>query len=521
MPLASDLHSIERPFRMVASGGLLPRALVSEILDRIPIPTVAECGRDEVFLNAEARALWLSVGGECSNLPVIVDGKAQSLLDLRWPRGDAAGAADAPVIHVPGGDRYAIDGIHWDCDEGPTQWRVALLRSLDHGAGEGGLFTEKLNRLKAIVHEIRNMLTTAKETLALLHEGAVGDLNSDQRRFIRSAMDDVEGLVRSTVDLMSLWTTRAGVLRIMPRPVELQRVLDQAVLGVEPAAQKRDVSLCVKVAERLPVLIGDQELLVQALRNVLTNALRFTPPAGRICVHAYVADAQSDAGQSIEIEIQDSGQGIVAADCERIFQPFDRGNSGESAGGMGLGLAISRNIAAAHGGTLTVRNTPGEGACFVFRFPLAESGGAAWMARATQRAIDEVRPLSAPLAAVLLSFEADGPDSESRIHPDLLSAVQQLALQSLRPTDTVLAINDRLLLLIRGSSRSGAYAMVDRILESLVTMFSADGARFGQCNMIFGVAAYPLDGEDAETILARCESEMSKFPVGRGSETGV
>ena len=143
------------------------------------------------------------------------------------------------------------------------------------------------------------------------------------------------------------------------------------------------------------------------------------------------------------------------------------------------------------------------------------------MARATQRAIDEVCPLSAPLAVVLLSFEADGPAPESRIHPDLLSAVQQLALQSLRPTDTVLAINDRLLLLIRGSSRSGAYAMIDRILESLITMFSADGARFGQCNMVFGVAAYPQDGGDAETILTRCEAELSKFPVGRGSERGV
>ena len=87
MPVASALQSIERPFRMVASGGLLPRALVSEILDRIPIPTVAECGRDEVFLNAEARALWPGVGGGCSNLPVVVDGKPPPLLGRRWPRG--------------------------------------------------------------------------------------------------------------------------------------------------------------------------------------------------------------------------------------------------------------------------------------------------------------------------------------------------------------------------------------------------------------------------------------------------
>ena len=137
MPLTDDVKAVEQtPPRIVASS-LLPHALMSEILDRVPVPAVAECGRGEIFLNAEARALWLSAGAERSNLPVTIDGNAQSLLDLRWPRGDAGDAADAPLIHAPGGERYAIDGIHWHCDDDSAPWRVALLRPLDQASGEG------------------------------------------------------------------------------------------------------------------------------------------------------------------------------------------------------------------------------------------------------------------------------------------------------------------------------------------------------------------------------------------------
>lgn len=299
---------------------------------------------------------------------------------------------------------------------------------------------------------------------------------------------------------------------MMPRPVDLRRMIEQAVVGTEPAAHRRDISLRVQVADDVPELIGDQDLLLQALRNVLINALRHTPKGGEIRIEAAYAD------ESIEIAVQDSGAGIGAAHRERIFQPFDRGDT-RDADGMGLGLSISRNIAIEHGGGLTVRNKPGRGACFVFRFPVAESGWRAWMTRATQRAIDEVGTLSAPLACVLLSFEANSDDPAATIHPDLLSVVQQLAVRSLRPSDTVLAINDRLLLLIRGSTRSGAHAMIDRILESLIALFSADRPRFGACYMTFGAAAYPQDGADAAAILARCEKELSLFPIGR-SDSG-
>jgi hypothetical protein len=214
--------------------------------------------------------------------------------------------------------------------------------------------------------------------------------------------------------------------------------------------------------------------------------------------------------------------GIEPEDQERIFRAFERGTSDGTvtgsmgSGGMGLGLTIARDVASRHGGTLHLQSAPGRGSCFVFRFPKSETCARSWMVRTTQQAIEDVRPLGAPLAGILLRFEPNNGDPEERVHPDLLSALQQVAIQNLRPTDTVLAIEGQLLLLIPGSTRSAAHSMIERILRSLVEMFRAGRATFGEYRMVVGVAAYPEDGSDPDAILSRAEAELSAFPIGAG-----
>ena len=178
---------------------------------------------------------------------------------------------------------------------------------------------------------------------------------------------------------------------------------------------------------------------------------------------------------------------------------------------MGLGLSIARDIAVRHGGSLDIRNTEGDGACLVFRFPKSQTHVRSWMLRATQRAIDDVRPLSLPLGCVLLPLGTRNRDQESRVQSDLLSAVRLSATQNLRPTDAVLAIDGQLLLLIPGTTRSAASAMTDRILQYPRAMARGHSEAFGEGIVAFGVASYPEDGSTAEAILARAEVEASAF----------
>ena len=522
-------------------GGSLPVELLAEIVGRMPMPTVVDRPSGGVYLNPAARSLWSNTDACSPDLPVIVGGKTHSLSTLHSGPDRGQELTSMPQVRVPGGKEYEVDLFHWRPEADSPPWRVSILRPMDHGkeraslSADDKLLTDKLNRLKAIVHEFRNTLTAAREALAFLQEGAVGEMNTEQHRFLDSAMEDLDGLVRTIVELTSLWATPAGVLRLFTRPVDIRHVVELTTLSTQPIAEKRGISLHVEVGGLPLVLTGDNELLVQGLRNVLTNALRHTPAGGEIWVRAFViggdkegapkdvrgADPEPgqgrEADETVVIEVQDSGKGIAAVDRERIFQPFERGSAdgpGEGVaggGGMGLGLAIARDIASTHGGTLDARSVSGEGACFVFRFPKSQTGARAWMVRATQRAIEDVRPLGVPLACVRLRFEADGDDPEERVRSGLLSAAQQFAIQSLRPADTVLAIEGQLLLLMRGGTQSTAYAMLDRVLHALVKMLRAGGGTSGECNMVFGVAAYPEDGDNAEAILSRAEAELSAF----------
>ena len=126
----------------------------------------------------------------------------------------------------------------------------------------------------------------------------------------------------------------------------------------------------------------------------------------------------------------------------------------------------------------------------------------------TKRAIDDIHSLRVPLATVLLQIETNGSSSSEQ----LLSNVQELAVRNLRPSDSVLAVESQILLLMRGGTRAAGYAAVDRIMRSLIQMHRAQGSAADNYNMRFGVAAYPQDGDSADAVLQRAEAELHAFP---------
>ncbi len=179
---------------------------------------------------------------------------------------------------------------------------------------------------------------------------------------------------------------------------------------------------------------------------------------------------------------------------------------------MGLGLSIAREIASGHGGTLGLRAASGMGSCFVFEFPESGSCSRAWMLRAVRQAMEEVRPLRGRVACVLLRFERDPSEPQDAIHADTLSIVQQAAIKHLRPSDTVLTIDEQLLVLLKGGTTSAAKAMINRVLHLLVVeKVRTDRSMFQGCRLSYGLATYPEDGESAEAILGCAEAGLRSF----------
>jgi signal transduction histidine kinase len=165
--------------------------------------------------------------------------------------------------------------------------------------------------------------------------------------------------------LQSLHKRALQPIQLSRTEVALERLIRASVANFEPVAAQSGVTLSVKLPPRLPKLCADEDRLIQVLTNLLDNALKYTPRGGQVTVQA------DELAQAIQIGVADTGMGIAADELPHIFQQFYRGHISRppEKQGMGLGLAICREIITAHQGHIWVESTPGAGTRFTFILP--------------------------------------------------------------------------------------------------------------------------------------------------------
>src|SRR5262245_5281039 len=211
-------------------------------------------------------------------------------------------------------------------------------------------------------HELRTPLTALKGGIEVALRAS--RTPGEYRQVLASSLEEVDRLIRVAEDLLLL--SRAAAGPEMPRPsIELEPlVLDALEVGTRLA---QGTGVHVKLGSVAPAAVrGDAGALGRAMRNLIENALKYTPPGGTVELTLGAGD-----GQAV-FAVQDTGIGIAPADAERIFEPFVRLDDARAreTGGTGLGLAIARSIVLAHGGTLVLEPTSGPGSRFVIRLPL-------------------------------------------------------------------------------------------------------------------------------------------------------
>jgi signal transduction histidine kinase len=167
-------------------------------------------------------------------------------------------------------------------------------------------------------------------------------------------------------DLRILALADAGELTLTRRPVEARALLEHTALAYQVLAREKGLQLSVESQDDLPLIDVDPERISQVLNNLVSNALRHTPEGGQIVLLA-------EKGESaVILQIRDNGAGINAEDLPHIFDRFYRGDKARrQSGESGLGLAIAKSIVEAHGGTISVTSSTGEGTTFVLSLPLA------------------------------------------------------------------------------------------------------------------------------------------------------
>lgn len=213
-----------------------------------------------------------------------------------------------------------------------------------------------------VSHDLRTPLAAIRAMVEALEDRVVDDPATVDRyhSMLRAETDRLAALVD---DLFELSRTQAGALRLHLERVSLGDLVSDAIAGVAPVAEAKGVRLEGRIAGPAPEVAVSTPEVLRALRNVLENAIRHTPPDGSVMV-----EAGADDHLHAYVSVLDTGGGVPEADLERIFDVAYQSDPSRTAGGAGLGLAIARGFVEAHHGRITVRNENG-GARFTVQIP--------------------------------------------------------------------------------------------------------------------------------------------------------
>jgi signal transduction histidine kinase len=219
-----------------------------------------------------------------------------------------------------------------------------------------------------LCHELRAPLSAIRSSAGLLQDALHPATHSTVGMLLANVQAAAAALKARTDDLVDLAGFQAGTLSIHVVPVDVGAVLRKLCEGVKPEARRAGLRLTLEVPEKLPGIQADPARVEQVVSNLVRNAMKYGSEGGRIDVRAVPAEDR------LLIEVQDYGIGISPSDQLRLFQPYFRvERDRERAGGLGIGLALCKQLVEAHGGKIWVESEVGKGSTFKFSLPL---GGA-------------------------------------------------------------------------------------------------------------------------------------------------
>jgi len=217
--------------------------------------------------------------------------------------------------------------------------------------------------LSRMSHELRTPLNAVLGFAQLLH---IEDLPTEQREavdFILRGGRHLRGMINDLLDIASIESER---LELSAEPVGVADIINDTVGLLQPLASANDVTIFIRTSASKHYVRADVRRIKQVLINLISNAIKYNRPGGRVDVAAI------PLGEMLQLNVSDTGIGIPAEDLPRLFSPFERlGQQASDIEGSGIGLALSQRLATAMGGRLDVDSVPGEGSTFTLSLPAA------------------------------------------------------------------------------------------------------------------------------------------------------
>jgi two-component system CheB/CheR fusion protein len=221
--------------------------------------------------------------------------------------------------------------------------------------------------LAVLAHELRNPLAPIRNAVHIMRAPGMGQAELAEARDVIDRQ--VKQLVRLVDDLLDISRITVGRMALQQAVLDLRAVADDALLMSGPLLDEAEHDVTVHLPPQPVWVRGDGVRLAQVISNLLNNAARYTPRGGSVSLRV------TEEGADALVLVEDTGVGLSPGVLERIFEPFVQAEGGASraAGGLGIGLALSRSLTQLHGGTIKATSPgPGHGSCFVVRLPSAQ-----------------------------------------------------------------------------------------------------------------------------------------------------
>ncbi|MCK5267805.1 MAG: PAS domain-containing protein [Spirochaetes bacterium] len=268
-------------------------------------------------------------------------------------------------IHVERSMRHSMALL--EDDEGRVVGAYTTLPEITKFKETQRLQEEFLSR---ITHDLQTPLSSVSSALEMLTESSSVKLDPVERKFLDISIRNSLRLNRMIRGILDFSKIQSGKIDIHPEPASVADMLSEAGEGLLPWAQKRELTLIVRLPSPDIYAMADHQRIVQVLTNLISNAVKSTPKGGTVTVAASQAQ---DRDHKVIIGVKDTGKGIKKEDLKKVFDKFVQlGASSEPYEGVGLGLSIVNEFVKLHGGKVWANSELGKGSTFYFTLPMSE-----------------------------------------------------------------------------------------------------------------------------------------------------
>jgi signal transduction histidine kinase len=394
--------------------------------------------------------------------------------------------------------------------------RQALITSLDMSRRQQLQFKDQF--LSHVSHELRTPLTSIYQFTTILLDGLAGDLNAEQREHLETMLRSAKQLRGMIGDLLEATRAESGKISIEPRCLVATDVIQHAVSMMKASAQEKRIGLEAAVDTRIPMVYADPDRALQALLNLIENAIKFTPSEGSVMVKACLVEADHDF---VYVSVADTGRGITPEARNLIFERLyqDPNSIDDSRKGLGLGLYITRELIRLHGGRIWVESQLGHGTVFSFTLPLFS------MAKLLKPVIAMEGRLRDSISLITVELSPQLASSAGNWERDRRQCLQLLRSCVLPDKDTVLppfenTSGGELFLVVASTNEHGAKILEKRIREQL------EHSQELKTGCVFQVATTELQlpsqesGESIEQLVQKIADVITEIATLKLQQTG-